>query len=251
MDYPAKLLEALRSAGRVAVLTGAGVSAESGVPTFRDALTGLWARFDPQMLATRAAFERDPRLVWEWYAWRRQLVAGARPNAGHYALAALASRVPQLTLITQNVDGLHQAAGSPRVLELHGNLSRVKCFQEETVVATWPDTGEVPPRCPACGAYLRPDVVWFGEALPAAALEAAFDAAGQCDVFLSVGTSGLVHPAAQLPLVARERGAMLIEINPEPTPLTPYAGHALAGPAGEIVPGLLEAAWPVTTADRP
>jgi NAD-dependent deacetylase len=244
MEFPTKLLAALRSAGHVAVLSGAGMSAESGVPTFRDALTGLWARFDPHTLASRAAFERDPRLVWEWYAWRRQVVAGARPNPGHYALAALASRVPHLSLITQNVDGLHQAAGSPSAIELHGNLSRIKCFQDETIVSSWPDTGEVPPRCPACGAFLRPDVVWFGETLPPAALSAAFAAAQHCDVFLSVGTSGLVQPAAQLPLTALRRGAVLVEVNPEPTPLTPYATHVLAGPSGSLLPGLLAAAWP-------
>jgi NAD-dependent deacetylase len=244
MDFPARLLAALRSTGHIAVLTGAGISAESGVPTFRDALTGLWARFDPETLATRAAFERDPRLVWEWYAWRRKLVASARPNAGHFALAALACRVPRLTLVTQNVDGLHQAAGSPQVLELHGSISRVRCFREETVVSSWDDTGDVPPRCPNCGAYLRPDVVWFGESLPPAVLAAAVAAAETCDVFLSVGTSALVHPAAQLPLAALEHDAVLVEINPEPTPLTPHATHVLAGPAGSVLPALLAAAWP-------
>jgi NAD-dependent deacetylase len=244
MDVPPGLSAALRRAQHVVALTGAGISAESGVPTFRDALTGLWARYDPETLATRAAFQRDPKLVWDWYAFRRQLVSGARPNAGHRALAELARRLPRLTLVTQNVDGLHQAAGSPQVIELHGNLSRVRCFAEDTVIPAWHAAGEAPPRCPACGAYLRPDVVWFGEALPAAAWQAAISAAGACDLFLSVGTSALVHPAAQLPLHALEHGAALVEVNPNPTPLTPYANHLLDGPAGAVLPALLNAAWP-------
>jgi NAD-dependent deacetylase len=195
-------------------------------------------------LATPAAFLRDPKLVWEWYEWRRELVGRARPNAGHAALARLAQLVPRLTLVTQNVDGLHQAAGSRDVVELHGNLSRVKCFDEGRAVTAWSDTGVVPPRCPHCGGLLRPDVVWFGEALPAAALEAALAAAEQCDLFLAVGTSGVVQPAAMLPLRARQSGAALVEVNLESTPLSDYATYSLCGPAGRLLPALLAATWP-------
>ncbi|MCC6191091.1 MAG: NAD-dependent deacylase [Anaerolineales bacterium] len=244
MNSPAPLLAALRTSRHLAVLTGAGISAESGVPTFRDALAGLWARYDPMALATRAAFQRDPKLVWEWYAWRRRLVSQVTPNPGHYALADLAQRVPRLTLVTQNVDGLHQAAGSPEVIELHGNLGRVKCFDEDRIINGWTETGEVPPRCPDCGGWLRPDVVWFGEALPRAALAAAFAAAEGCDLFFSIGTSAVVEPAASLPRMAAERGALLVEVNPETTPLSDAASWSLCGPAGLVLPALLAAAWP-------
>jgi NAD-dependent deacetylase len=240
---PAALAETLRRARHVAVLTGAGISAESGVPTFRQAQTGLWARYDPEQLATPQAFRRRPQLVWDWYAWRRELVAGAAPNPGHFALADLERRVPRFTLITQNVDSLHQRAGSVAVIELHGNIARVKCSAEERVVDSWPETDERPPRCPACGAFLRPDVVWFGEALPLTALEAAFDAAAAADLFLTIGTSGLVQPAAQLPLVARRGGAVTVEINPEATPLSSDMTYALRGPSGVLLPALLAAAW--------
>lgn len=226
------------------VLTGAGVSAESGVPTFRDAQTGLWSRFKAEDLATPEAFQRQPKLVWEWYAWRRQLVAQAAPNPGHRALAELEQRVPEFSLITQNVDGLHQRAGSRRVLELHGNITRTKCGDEDRIVAEWRDTGDVPPRCPHCGGRLRPDVVWFGESLPEAAIGAALRASRECEVFLSVGTSSVVYPAASLPEEALEQGANVIEINPEPTPLTRRASHSYRGPAGRVLPALLRAAWP-------
>lgn len=239
VDIPAGLQAALAQAERVMVLTGAGISAESGVPTFRQAQTGLWAQYDPQQLATPQAFRRDPKLVWEWYTWRRELVGRAKPNAGHRALAEMAQRVPHLTLVTQNIDGLHQQAGSPAVIELHGNIYRTKCFDEGVIVESWPETDEVPPRCPRCGGWLRPDVVWFGESLPAEALQAAMDAAESCDLFFSIGTSALVQPAASLPFVAQEAGAVVVEINPEVTPLTRYATYALHGPAGVILPMLL------------
>lgn len=227
----------------MAALTGAGISAESGVPTFRDAQTGLWARFDPHELASPEAFAREPRLVWEWYTWRRELVAGTRPNPGHYALAELARRVPFFTLMTQNVDNLHQAAGSSGLIELHGNLQRTKCSREGVLVDEWVDTGEVPPRCPICGAPLRPDVVWFGESLPAAALFAAVTAAREAEVFFSIGTSALVQPAATLPLEALRHGAVVVEVNPHETPLTAAATYALPGPAGQILPALVAEAF--------
>ena len=188
----------LRNARSVAVLTGSGISAESGVPTFRDAQTGLWARYDPMELATPEAFERDPRLVWEWYAWRRELVGNAALNPGHEALAELESRVPDFVLLTQNVDGLHRRAGSQNVVELHGSILHSRCSVEGAFVEPREEDPEIPPSCPSCGAFLRPDVVWFGEALPAEALEEAFHAARECDLFFSIGTSSLVQPAASL-----------------------------------------------------
>ena len=239
LSIPLELIKTLRSAPYVVVLTGAGVSAESGVPTFRDAQTGLWAKYSPEELATSQAFRRNPKLVWEWYAWRRELVAGAQPNPGHLALAELEQRLPNFTLITQNVDGLHQRAGSRKVIELHGNINRIKCFEEEEIIDSWPPTSEAPPRCPRCGGYLRPDVVWFGETLPPQALQAAFEAAQQGDLFFSIGTSALVQPAASLPLVALQAAAAVVEINPDTTPLTWRATYVLSGPAGQILPALL------------
>jgi len=244
VHIPAEIAERLRGASHIGVLTGAGTSAESGVPTFRDALTGLWAQYDPQELATPHAFARQPQLVWDWYAWRRELVARAAPNSGHFALAELERRAPQLTLITQNVDGLHQRAGSRNVVELHGNLGRVKCSRDERVIATWVETGKRPPRCPDCGALLRPDVVWFGEDLPPAALSQAIRAARTADIFLTVGTSGVVQPAASIPLEAVQAGALAIEVNPDATPLNPWMDYALRGPSGILLPALLAATWP-------
>jgi NAD-dependent deacetylase len=220
------------------VLTGSGISAESGVPTFREAQTGLWERFDPQELATPEAFERDPGLVWDWYAWRRSLVAQAAPNPGHLALAEMQDLGQKFTLVTQNVDGLHQRAGSRGVIELHGNILRTRCSVEGVDVEEY-EEGESPPVCPFCGAPLRPDVVWFGEMLPSEALDAASEAARGADLFLSVGTSSLVYPAAALPHEALESGATLVEINPGETPLTPHAEYALRGPAGDVLPRLI------------
>lgn len=241
---PQAIVERLRAARRVAVLTGAGVSAESGVPTFRDAQTGLWARFRPEELATPEAFRANPRRVWEWYAWRRERVQSVEPNPGHHALAELERRVPEFTLITQNVDGLHQRAGSRSVIEIHGNILRTKCFSEDVPVDSWSDTGDVPPLCPRCGGRLRPDVVWFGESLPADDLERATRAAANCDVFLSVGTSAVVFPAAGLIDQALFAGAMVVEINPSRTPYSLRARHALTGPSGVILPALVRATWP-------
>ena len=237
-DLPPGLIDDLRGARRTVVLTGSGVSAESGVPTFREAQTGLWARFDPQELATPEAFERDPELVWDWYGWRRKLVAEADPNPGHAAIAEMEQLFSDFTLITQNVDGLHQRAGSREVIELHGNILRTKCSAEGVVVEDY-EEAETPPPCPSCGSPLRPDVVWFGEMLPYEALDAASEAARGADVFLSVGTSSLVYPAAALPFEAVENGATLVEINPGETPLTPNAHYALRGPAGEVLPWLV------------
>ena len=230
----------LRTAQRVVALTGAGISAESGVPTFRDAQTGLWAKYRAEELATPEAFLANPRLVWNWYVWRRQLTDAAQPNPGHAALAQFQERFSAFTLITQNVDGLHARAGSRDVIELHGSITTTLCFDERTPVTDFADDGQSVPRCPRCGALLRPGVVWFGESLPRAALERAEQAAATCDVLFSIGTSSLVHPAAGLPLLAKQRGALLIEVNPSPTPLTPHADEVLSGPAGQVLPQLLQ-----------
>ena len=238
IDIPQELIDKLAQARRVAVLTGAGISAESGIPTFRDALTGLWANYDPQTLATPEGFARDPRLVWEWYAARRARIADVRPNPGHAALAALERRFEQFTLVTQNIDSLHQRAGSHEVVELHGNITRVRCSREEILVSQFAQD-ESPPRCP-CGAYLRPDVVWFGEMLPADALARAEEAAEHCEIFLSIGTSAQVYPAAELPLRALSAGATVIEINPERTSLTRHAHFSLRGASGLVLPQLLD-----------
>jgi NAD-dependent deacetylase len=227
------------------VLTGAGISAESGVPTFRDALTGLWAQFRAEDLATPEAFARNPALVWDWYRMRREMVARAEPNAGHRALVEMEAEVPEFVLITQNVDGLHQRAGSSRPIELHGNITRARCSREDTVVERWDETADSPPRCRACGAFLRPDVVWFGELLPLEALRAAEVAARHCDVFLSVGTSNLVEPAASLPWAAAAAGAevAVLNVSMDGQRRGPGIEH-LVGPAGELLPGLVQATWP-------
>jgi len=245
LSIPAPLIDKLRTARQIAVLTGAGISAESGVPTFRDAQTGLWSQYRPEDLATPEAFRRDPKLVWDWYAWRRKLVAGVEPNAGHRALAALERQLPAFTLITQNVDGLHRRAGSRKVLELHGNLFRNKCLDENTTVAQWDETGASPPRCPRCKAWLRPDVVWFGESLPLTTLREAEAAASTCEVFFSVGTSTQVYPAAELPFIALKRGATVVEINPAATPFSDYASFSLRAAAGVALPALVSAVWDV------
>ena len=239
--FDTELIVALRNARFIAALTGAGISAESGLATFRDAQTSLWARFDPRELATPSAFARNPKLVWDWYAWRRELVAKAQPNAGHFALAELERRASDFLLITQNVDGLHQRAGSRKLVELHGNIARVKCSREGTIVEEWTaPAGEVP-RCAHCGAPLRPDVVWFEEMLPEHAVAAAEDAVRRCDVLLVVGTSAEVYPAAALPAHARQSGATVVEINPNATPLSCAADYALRDAAGVVLPALLAA----------
>ena len=244
---PPELIDRLRRARRVAVLTGAGISAESGVPTFREAQTGLWARYNPEELATPDAFQRNPKLVWEWYSWRQQRVRQAEPNAGHRALVEMEQRIAEFTLIPQTVDGLHRRAGSHQILELHGNLFRAKCSSEDRPVESWPDSEEIPPRCPRCGGLLRPDVVWFGEMLPAATLRAAEHAAATAELFFSIGTSALVYPAADLPFAALNAGAAVVEINPQPTPLSPHVTFSLNGAAGQILPALIAAAWESAT----
>ncbi len=232
-----------RGSASLVALTGAGVSQESGLRTFRDAQTGLWSQYKPEELASPQAFARDPKLIWDWYAWRREAVKGVRPNPGHYALVEMEKRALGFTLITQNVDGLHRMAGNQNVLELHGNIHRVRCADCYRVAETWEEDTDSVPHCKECGGLLRPDVVWFGEALPRDQLEAAVEAARSCDVFFSIGTSGVVQPAASLAFAARNRGAIVVEVNAEPTPLTPKANFVLHGKSGEILPELVKAVW--------
>ncbi|MBX6749355.1 MAG: NAD-dependent deacylase [Micromonosporaceae bacterium] len=258
--------EALRGAQRVVVFTGAGMSAESGIPTFRDAMTGLWARYDPAELATPQAFRADPELVWGWYEWRRALVSRAQPNAGHVAVAAIEAHVPGTVVVTQNVDDLHERAGSSAPIRLHGSLFAPRCsacaapapvpavVSTAVSIGTLAADGDVdpepegqrlaPPICTGCGGLVRPGVVWFGESLPADALKAAVDAAARCDLLLAVGTSGVVYPAAEIPEVAARHGAMVIQINPQPTALDGIAALNLRGSAASVLPALVAAAWP-------
>lgn len=234
-----ELVELLQSKPATLVVTGAGVSAESGIPTFRDAMSGMWARYRPEELATPEGFRRDPALVWEWYEWRREMVSSAQPNPGHHALARLQHLNPTTRLVTQNVDGLHQRAGSNSVTELHGNLFSNRCLDDGEAVDENSWRPGKPPRCPRCGGPVRPGVVWFGEMLPADAIEGAQRAAAQCDLFFSIGTSSVVYPAAQLAQIASDSGAVIVEINPDPTPLTSMSDFALPFASGEALPELV------------
>ena len=237
LDKAARLIARL---GRVVALTGAGISADSGIPTFRGR-DGLWRRFKPEELATPEAFERNPRLVWEWYRWRMEIIAGARPNPGHYALAELERLGLLECIITQNVDGLHQKAGSRRVIELHGNIWRARCTRCGYRVVFEKPPEEIPPRCPRCGGLLRPDVVWFGEPIPEDAWREAVECTLNARVMLVVGTSGVVYPAALLPRMAREQGALIVEVNVEPSALTDEVTDIfLQGRAAEVLPALVE-----------
>ncbi|MCA0310754.1 MAG: NAD-dependent deacylase [Proteobacteria bacterium] len=245
-DLLACARQLLRHAAHIAVLSGAGISAESGVPTFRDAQTGLWARFRPEELATEAAFRRHPERVWDWYAERRASLAAVQPNAGHLALAGFERRHPgRLTVITQNVDGLHQRAGSQGVLALHGSLAEDRWLdpcalhRQGACDVAQAEPGR-PPRCPQCGNPVRPAVVWFGEMLPEDALRQAEQAASRCDVMLVVGTAGAVYPAAGLAHQARAAGAQVIIVNPHPSELDELAHLRLAGSAAQVLPRLLD-----------
>ncbi len=247
-DNIRQVARALRHADRVCCMTGAGVSAESGVPTFRGP-DGLWEGRRPEEVATPEAFRRDPQDVWRFYNWRRKALAGCKPNPGHYALAELERLVPALALATQNVDNLHRLAGSENVIELHGNVWVNRCTRgglgyggspcEERLAAPG-DGFDAIPHCPACGAMMRPGVVWFGEMLPAAALAAAERAATQCGVMLVAGTSSVVYPAAALALWAAQAGAKVVEINPEVTPLSESADWCLRGASGQLLPAIVE-----------
>ncbi len=243
--------EAIHNAKTIAILTGAGVSKESGVPTFRDALDGLWSKYNPEELATPTAFKANPKLVWDWYQFRRDLVSDAKPNPGHVALAEIEKRYPQTFVITQNVDDLHEQAGSTNVIHLHGNIAQSKCFNDcqgkPTIIDLesfdW-DRDAGPPACPYCGAHARPNVVWFHEMLPENDLERAYALAVACDVMIVVGTSGLVTPAATLPKIAKDSDdipATIIEVNPDYSMITRYADIKLEAPSGEALPKVIQA----------
>lgn len=247
-DLIQQAADLIQQANQIAILTGAGVSKESGVPTFRDAQDGLWAKYDPQELATPTAFRRNPKLVWDWYTFRREMGAKAKPNPGHVALAEIERRFPGTVLITQNVDDLHEQAGSQDVIHLHGNIARSKCSVDcqgtPTIIditkLTW-DRNAGPPACPYCGSFVRPDVVWFGEMLPSYAINRAADLSEACDLMIVVGTSGIVTPAASLPAHAKRSGATIIEVNPDYSMITRIADIKLDGPSGEMLPLVMEA----------
>lgn len=253
----------LMAARRVVVFTGAGVSRESGIATFRDVDDGLWTRYDPMEMATREGYVRDPEYVWGWYEHRFGLAERAAPNAGHRALAAMETLLPELTVVTQNVDGLHARAGSSDVLELHGSIHRFRCLsrqhRDRTVTGTnayftleeLGDQTERPPRCPYCGELVRPDVVWFGEMLDEAVVARAFELARACDVMLVVGTSGVVQPAASLPHVAQAGRAFIVDVNPEFDEVARTADLFLQGAGGDVLPWLLDAMHDEATRGAP
>ena len=238
LSFSARLAELVARGDGVVVLTGAGMSAESGVPTFRGR-DGFWEKESVEELATPGGFSRDPAKVWRWYDARRREIVACSPNAGHLALAAYEARHPGTTVITQNIDDLHRAAGSRRLLELHGNIFRVRCARDGSVTEDRRvPLSEIPPRC-GCGALLRPDVVWFGETLPGSTMDEAAAAARASSLFLVIGTSAVVYPAAGLPGVAAAAGAWVVEINPEPTPLSGGMDEVVRGGAATALPGLL------------
>lgn len=239
LPFSALLVDRLATARRVAVLTGAGISAESGVPTFREP-GGLWERFRPEELASVEGFLGNPDLVQAWYRQRRKVIEETGPNNGHLALAGLERMIDDFTVITQNVDGLHQRAGTKRVIELHGNLSRSYCISCRRYAEEADLSGPDLIRCRHCGGLIRPDVVWFGETLPPGSYERAESATRRAEVFLCVGTSSIVFPAADLPILARHAGAYVAEFNLERTPLSPHVDETIVGKAGTMLPLLLE-----------
>lgn len=231
-------INAIQASKKVVVLTGAGISAESGVPTFRGK-DGLWKNHRPEELATPVAFQRDPKLVWDWYDWRRNLIKPLKPNAGHKVIATIEQKRPDFNLITQNVDGLHQKAGSRKCLELHGNIWKMRCTKEGKVVENLDaPLKNIPPMC-ECGSMLRPHIVWFGESLEEEVIQSSYQAVQNCDLVFVIGTSAVVQPAASLPGIAKNAGAYVIEINAEETPISTLVDASYIGKAGEILP-LLE-----------
>lgn len=236
----------IRSTKRLVIFTGAGVSKESGIPTFRDALDGVWEQYDPEELGTAQGFKKNPSRVWDWFAYRRNIAQDAQPNPGHFALAELTNRYEPSVVITQNVDDLHERAGSWNTLHLHGSLFRFKCFDgcqgdpTPIILDDLPDADASPPKCPQCGGWVRPDVVWFREVLPENILNAAYQWVNQCDVMIVVGTTGLIIPAAHLPRIAHEQGAKIIEVNPAYSMITRYADVKLEAPAGEALPLVIQ-----------
>lgn len=241
-----EIKQRIAQAKHLVVVTGAGASAESGVPIFRDVLTGLWEKFNPEELASPYAFEQNAALVWGWYEWRRKMILEVEPNAGHYAIAKLEQQAQKFTLITQNVDDLHERAGSKNILKLHGSIFHPRCYKcaepyQFTGKPTLTQEQEInPPKCDKCGGSIRPGVVWFGESLPIQEISAAYDAAEDCDVLLSVGTSGVVYPAAELPVIAAKLGALVVHINPDAKRDTGRENEiSIQGKAGEVLPKLV------------
>ncbi len=243
-EIPTGLIRDLRSANSVTILTGAGVSVGSGIPTFRDSKNGLWEKYNAQELATPAAFQKDPELVWNWYRWRQELINRTQPNPGHLAIREMEKHFPDFQVITQNIDGLHQAAGNQNVIELHGNIHRAYCANESIIFKSWPNSELPVPICPNCGEPLRPDVVWFGEALKPQIIESAVAASQNCDFFFSIGTSGVIEPAASLPYEALRNKAAVIEVNPMPTPMTIFAQYNFPFSAEDFLPKLIQSLWP-------
>lgn len=239
MKFSSQLISILQNAHSVGVLTGAGISAESGIPTFRDQ-GGLWQQVKPEEMANFEAFLNNPNLVQKWYQHRREIIFNSQPNAGHLALVDMENLFSKFNIITQNIDNLHQRAGSKNVIELHGNINRNYCSRclapAPEPVCEKPETL----RCQHCGAPIRPDIVWFGEMLPPESLEDAINVCRTAEVFFSIGTSSLVHPAARLPLLAQEYGAYTVEVNPERTSITGFMDESLIGQAGVILPELLK-----------
>lgn len=234
-------VDILLNSNRVVVSTGAGVSKESGIPTFRETQSGLWENFDPEELCTLQGFLNDPPLVWNWYQDRIKIIETVEPNPGHYALVKLEKMFDKFDLITQNIDNLHQKAGSKNVCELHGNILKYKCLEENTIHPIPNDTSNIPPECPDCGAFLRPNIVWFGEQLPEKEIAYAYKTSGSCDCMIVIGTSGLVQPAASLPFIAKQTAkAKIIEINPEFSAITPISDIFISGKSGEILPMIVE-----------
>jgi len=238
-----RLLLPLVDAREVVILSGAGLSADSGIPTFRDGATGLWANIDPDEVVSIGGFQRNPEKVWAWHKAMRDLFAEVQPNAGHAGIATLEHLLPnaRLTIITQNIDGLHQAAGSARVLEIHGSALRVRCHHHCGFIEPWPVGHDGTRQCPSCGAPARPDVVWFGESLDEDLISQAVDAAHNADVFFSAGTSSVIQPAASLSMMAKESGALVVEVNPHETAFTEYADHSTRTGASQFFPALVEA----------
>jgi len=239
MELPDSVIAACEPSKQVVVLTGAGISAESGVPTFRGE-DGLWKQYRAEELATPHAFQANPKLVWEWYDWRRGIIGRAEPNPGHRAIAEMEQIFPRFTLITQNVDGLHRRAGSTKVIEIHGNLWDLRCVAEGQVREDYRcPLPEIPPLC-ECGALLRPHVVWFGESLDQGDLARAYGLIEECDLLLVVGTSAVVQPVASFPLMAKQGGAFVVEVNMDSTPISALVDASFQGKAGEILPAFLE-----------